>query len=210
MNHIEQERLQAINEMIEQQQFQRAEELIDQQLENPLNSWEYTLGLQQLQATIDFLEKASQPLADEAVLALLKSASIENQMIGISKLSASIVGKYKSIIEDQLATMQSEFRGMLLLKLKELGLPKIHLQGDEVDLQRMVDPYEDAAFLWGYQQLETLLNKEVDLLELAHITLTVEVLSNLPGRYVQTEMEEMVRLIVRELRQSMLGNSNLS
>ena len=69
MNHIEQERLLAINDMIEQQQFQRAEQLIDEQLENPLNSWEYTLGLQQLQATIDFLEKASQPLADEAVVA---------------------------------------------------------------------------------------------------------------------------------------------
>ena len=74
----------------------------------------------------------------------------------------------------------------------------------------MVDPYEDAVFLWGYQQLETLFIKQADLLELAHITLTVEVLSNLPERYLQTEMEEMVRLIVRELRQPMLGNSNLS
>lgn len=210
MNHIEQERLLAINDMIEQQQFQRAEQLIDEQLENPLNSWEYTLGLQQLQATIDFLEKASQPLADEAVVALLESPSIENQIIGISRLSVSLVGKYKSTIEGLLTTMSSEFRGMLLLKLKELGLPKIQLQGKLIDLQQMVDPYEDAVFLWGYQQLETLFIKQADLLELAHITLTVEVLSNLPERYLQTEMEEMVRLIVRELRQPMLGNSNLS
>ena len=210
MNRLEQERLLAIAEIIDLQQYERAAKLIEKQLENPMNTWEYTFNLEQLQVKIAYLRRAGQPLNHQEIFDLLYSTSYEDQMIGIGKVTPDFIDVYQGEVETRLASLVGEFRGILLLKLKSIGVKQIRLEERIIDLDAMVDPYDDEIFLWGYQQLERQLMKEAGALDIAQIALTSEVLAYLPDQYNREAMEELLFNIVKELHPSLLSNGNLS